>query len=217
MPGRLINAHSIFAIAVAAAKGINAPLRQGGKDSALISLVFAEASLEAFLNESIELASDNSHDAQEPQIVSSFAQLMPDFERSRLESKFQLAHWMLTGKPYEKSAQPYQDFLLLMRVRNTLLHYKPDPPLGIPGEEQLTVVGSTSNKVLDSLRSKNILADLQPGVQASWTAFVSTKAVGEWACNAASQMVLDFLSKLPPSSWESTLKFCYRAPFSVTF
>jgi hypothetical protein len=216
MPGRLINAGSIFGIAVASAKGINAPPRQGGKDAALVSLVFAEASLEAFLNESIELALDHSHDPKEPQIASSFAQLMPDFERSGLESKFQLAHWILTGNPYEKGAQPYQDFLLLMRVRNALLHYKPDPPLEIPGEGQLTA-GSHSNNVLDSLRSKNILADFQPGVQASWTAFVSTKAVAEWACKAASHMVLDFLSKLPPSSWESTLKFCYQAPFSVNF
>jgi hypothetical protein len=218
MPGRLLSAGSIFGIAVASATAINAPPRQGGKDAALVSLVFAEASLEAFLNESIELACDRSHDTQEPQIVSSFAQLMSDFEASRmpLESRFQIAHWMLTGKPYDKGAQPYQDFALLMRVRNALVHFKPDPAIAVSRMGELAPAPS-SNVLLDSLRSKNILADLQQGVQASWTLFVGTKAAAEWACNTAGQMVLDFLSKLPPSSWESNLTFCYRAPFSVNF
>jgi hypothetical protein len=218
MPGRLLSAGTVFGIAVASAKGINAPPRQGGKDAALVSLVFAEASLEAFLNESIELACDRSNDTQEPQIVSSFAQLMSDFEGSRmpLESRFQIAHWMLTGKPYDKGVQPYQDFALLMRVRNALLHFKPDPALAVSRMGEL-VLASNSNTLLDILRSKNILADIAPGVLASWIAFVGTKAAAEWACNTAGQLVLDFLSKLPPSSWESNLTFCYRASFSVNF
>ena len=216
MPGRMLNAGSVFGIAVASAKGIEAPAREGGKQGALVSLVFAEASLEAFLNETIELAWDWSHNTKEPPIVSSFAQLMSDLERSPLQSRFQMAHWMLTGKPYDKDAPPYRDFVLLMRVRNALLHFKPDPAIEIPGEAEVGAA-LNSNAVLDSLKSKNILAILPHGGQASWTLFVGTRAAAEWACNAASQMVLDFLAKVPASSWASVLTVCYRTSFTVDF
>jgi hypothetical protein len=199
-------------------KEISTPPREGGKQATLVSLVFAETALEAFLNESIELSYDWSHSTKEPQMVSSFAQLMSDFEKSRipLESRFQLAHWLLAGRAYDKGAQPYQDFALLMRIRNALLHYKPDPALRIPGEEELYGTPN-SNSALDSLRSKNILAELPAVTQASWILIVGTRAVAEWACHTASQMVLDFLAKLPQSGWADTLKICYGTSFIVNF
>jgi hypothetical protein len=153
------NAPALFSIAVDSAKRIEGAPREGGHKEALVSVVFAAASLEAFLNESVYLA-ENTRCASP--IVSAFAQVMADAEESRaqIQSKFQLGNLVLTGETYEKGAAPYQDFSDLFAVRNLLMH-------GKSNELFLTVTdkpGALLNPlaVIDRLNSKNILHEAQP-------------------------------------------------------
>jgi|SRR6266849_463517 len=120
------NAPTIFSTAAAAATGISAPLRKGGQTGALVSVVFAAASLEALLNEAAYLAELDLPNAVEPGIISAFVQIMEEAEESKAQtqSKFQLAHLAMTGKAYGKGSAPYQDFSLLIAARNALLHLK---------------------------------------------------------------------------------------------
>ena len=55
---RVLNTEVVFHIALDAAKSIAAPLRKGGERAALISVVFAAVSLEAFFNELVEMAQE---------------------------------------------------------------------------------------------------------------------------------------------------------------
>jgi len=151
------NAPTIFSIAAAAAKGISAPPREGGQPAALVSIVFAAASLEALLNESAYLA--EQQEAAEPAVVTAFAQVMDEAEESKaqIQSKFQLAYLVLTGKPYDKGTAPYQDFSLLIAARNALLHFK--------SKEYFSKVDgkpAVFNQValIDKLGSKNILHEM---------------------------------------------------------
>jgi len=96
------NTRVIFSLAVAAAQGITTPLRQGGRSEALVSIVFAAASLEAFLSEAVYLAESAEQKgpvqkAPVPRFVSTFARVMEDAEESKasIESKFHLAHLVL--------------------------------------------------------------------------------------------------------------------------
>ena len=81
------NAPTLFSVAVNSAKRIADAFRVGGHDEALVSVVFAAASLEAFLSESAYLAEVSlqresrdqrlgHHAGAEPAIVSAFAQVM---------------------------------------------------------------------------------------------------------------------------------------------
>src|SRR5664280_953392 len=85
------NAVPIFSVAVDAAKGIDAPPRKGGQMAALVSIVFAAAALEAFLNEAAYLAEismptvGGPETARDPAVVSTFAQIMEDVETARAQ------------------------------------------------------------------------------------------------------------------------------------
>jgi hypothetical protein len=249
-------------MAVAAAKSIVGACRVGGHKEALVSLVFAAAALEAFLNESVYLA-ENTRDA--PPIVSTFAQVMADAEESKtqIQAKFQLGNLVLTGKAYDKGAPPYQDFADLFAVRNALMH-------GKSNELFLTVTGKPGVMVnpvavLERLSSKNILHEPQPDHQkgyvavagdtmkaelilvndsdsttpwssvesvrsiepsalrprgdrlmSRWTYVIGTKAVAQWACNAASRMATDFMEKAPPG-WKQAMESYFLKPFSASF
>jgi hypothetical protein len=50
-----------------------------------------------------------------------------------------------------------------------------------------------------------------------WTYVIGTRAVAEWACNAASHMALDLMDKAPPGRWKEMMDAQFRKAFSVPF
>jgi hypothetical protein len=174
------NAPTLFAIAVDSAKRIAGGPRAGGHNDALVSVVFAAASLEAFLGETAYLAAAKSsfRPKPEPPIVSAFAQVMEDAEESRvqIQSKFQLGNLVLTGKTYDKGAAPYQDFSDLIAVRNLLMHGKSNERfLKVDGKPVLL----NPTAVIDRLASKNILHEAPPEHQKGFVAIVGEKFMAE--------------------------------------
>jgi hypothetical protein len=199
------NAPTLFSIAVESAKRIaGAPrARVGGQKDALVSVVFAAASLDAFLNESAYLAEKSlqrkarelrlGHGVvAEPPIVSAFAQVMKEAEESRAQTqaKFQLAHLVLTQKAYDKGSAPYQDFADLMAVRNLLMH-------GRSNETFLIVDGKPSVLnpvgVVERLASKNILHEPSAGQEGSMMVVVGDTGL-------ADLVLMDEIDKNPPKS-----------------
>lgn len=167
------NAPALFSTSINSARRITAARRAGGQPDALVSVVFAAASLEAFLNESIYLAEISlkrkarelrlGHPVDaEPQIVSAFPKVMREAEESKvpIQFKFQLAHFILTGEVYDKGrSAPYQNFTDLVATRNLLMHGKSD-------ETFLTIDGKPSvlspASIIKRLARKKILHELSP-------------------------------------------------------
>lgn len=198
---RVLNTELIFNIALDAAKSITAPPRQGGEHAALVSVVFAAVSLEAFLNELIGLSQDyHEYFDNQPPVISSFAQLMSELEKIQgsIETRYNMAHWLITGRPYDKASQPYQNFRLLFQVRNDLVHFKPDPLIDEGGAK-------ATPSIIARLQGLNILNNLpEPASNRSWVHLLGTRAVAEWACNTASLVTADMVAKLPTSTWRET-------------
>jgi hypothetical protein len=196
----------LFKIACDSANGIQAPPRQGDQAPALVSIVFSVLTLEAFLNEMSEMMRFPLPD--KPKVVSVLAEFLQDAERSHasLESKFALANWILSRKKFDRGIQPYQDFFLLVRVRNDLVHFKANDAFeeeyreGIGSEA--VPLGTTHQNLINRFSDKNILAENMRG-KVSWTALVKTKAVAEWSCKTAAYMIRDFCAKVPRNyrSW----------------
>ena len=164
MPGRILEAQALFSIAVEAARGIAGELRASGQTAALTSIVFSVISLEAFLNEAREVAHDIKENPSEPEVVTAFSRLMEDADRLSLESKFILSNWLLTGKRADTGRPPYQDFSLLVNLRNALVHFDPNEPWNTFEE----AAALRQKKIITSLESKNILATKVWGI-GSWT------------------------------------------------
>jgi hypothetical protein len=201
--GRVCVSGTLFNVAVEAAKSIKAPLRQGLQQPALTSIVFSVIALEAFVNEATEVAADYLAYANEPQVVTAFVEFMSDAERARmsLESKFILSNWILSGKRLARGEPAYQDFSLLLGLRNDLVHFKPNAVIDLshasPDEMHQRVVGK--------FRSKNILATGTESPLTPWTQLITTKAVALWSCRTAAQMVVDFVQKVPKGGWRTFL------------
>lgn len=204
VPIRIFETGVLFGVALDAARSIKASPRAGGQHSALVSIVFSVVALEAFLNEVTELASDSKKYPPnlEPHSVSVFAEVMSDAERSHatLESKFTLANWILAGRRLDRGAQPYQDFALLIRLRNDLVHFKASDSF-----DQNATPEEIHKDLIARFKDKNILAENESSA-GSWTFLVQTKAVAEWSCKTAALMVTDFCSTIPQSGFRLFLE-----------
>ena len=172
-----------------AARSIAAPFREGGQQPALTSIVFSVVSLEAFLNEVADIALEFYADPA----ISLFVDFMVDAEKSRasLESKFVLSRWILAGQKFDRGSQPYQDFALLLGLRNDLVHFKATEAVALHLRPE-----EIHEKLINKFRSKNILSDeLFPATP--WTYLIETKAVAGWACKTDSRMAVEFYEKMP--------------------
>jgi hypothetical protein len=193
-------------------------IRTGRQMEALTAIVFAATSLEAFINEIADLAAQPLYpEPPEPSFVA-FAGLMEELEKSRasIVSKFWLGKWVLTAAPYDKGAPPYQDFALLIELRNTLVHSRSLDKLDYYDDEVgfVRTVETEAPTVITKLASKHILAELPGPSAVAWITLITTKATARWACNAASALVLSFLEMIPKSRYGDLMRRFYENDFS---
>ena len=200
---RIYEAKVLFAAAVYSAESIPATALEGGQLNALVSIVFSVMAVEAFLNESIGMALFYADFPDEPEVVSVFAECMADARNRRvsLDFKLALANWILVTKKLDKGAQPYQDFEKIVRLRNDLVHFKGNPRFeqnATPEEFHQDLIQRFGNR-------KNLLAqDMEAG---SWIHAIETKAIADWSCKTAAQVVVDLVSKAPPEgAWQNMLR-----------
>ena len=176
---------------------------------ALVVILFAATALEALINEVADLACTAS--LEDPPSVKAFGDLMKEIDKSRvsIEGKYLLAKWVLSGQAYDKGAQPYQDFTMLIKLRNAVAHVKAFEDVRF---EEETGISIQLPKPVRNLEAKNILAvhdvpeDLKHvPMSVSWIGLVCTRAVGRWACNAASAIALSLVEAVPDCSFKCKL------------
>jgi hypothetical protein len=69
------------------------------------------------------------------------------------------------------------------------------------------------DKVMEGLRSRNILAEPPQGEFSDWLDLLGTRAVAGWACNTASAIVLSVLDAFPDGVLKGQANSLYRSTF----
>jgi hypothetical protein len=206
MSGMFINSGHLFGIAKQAYERAKAGAkhdRSHDSNEPLISIVFAAAAGEAFINEIGELASQPTgffpELGSEPDQVQSLAGLLSEVEDARGSTnlKYLIGKLALSGRTFDKGANPYQDFAILMDLRNSLMHLKFDRVESV----RINEVRIHYPSVVAKLRSRSVLALFEDddNAIASWVLRVSTPAVARWACNATARIVKDIVESMPDS------------------
>ncbi len=176
-------------------------------DDPLVAVVFAVLALETFITELGELA-DMARFADTPS-VALLATLLAELERShvQIKVKYQLAATVF-GKPFDKGKQPFQDFDVLVDVRNQLIHLKPRDGFLIGG-------GFVPYEdVVKRLRGKKLLAEKDGNEwNGPWTLKISTRATARWACQTCIAMARSLLEVLPACGYFEAVNRLYSGAF----
>ena len=180
------------------------------QNDALVSIIFCALSLEAFINEVMSFVKDAK---QAGETEAFFDKLINAIEESssnkkNTQHKFMAASLALNNG-FNKGKKPYQDFADLFRLRDCLVHLKPEDVIEEGENGEIRYVG---RKLIESLSNKGIL--LENTTVESITLKVSTAKAALWACNTASEMVQAILDKLPKSfSDNNEVISWYRSEF----
>lgn len=190
--GTYFHAGQIFDIAKKAyEKSVSQTKQNKPSDDALVAIIFAVLTLEAVMSQVIHMA--KSFAKMSPQI-DMFADFFNEFDdaRTSLKDKYFLAHWFLCDKKLNRGTKLYQDFSLLIDIRNALVHLKPD---------KVSVKNKIDN-LLKGLNNRNLLSEgflprYKSGERATWVFYISNSNVAKWACNTAVSMIEGFWKETP--------------------
>ena len=188
------SAAHLFSIAKEAVNRLaNAPSdRDSAHPDALVAILFAAASLEAFANEVGYLAREQLQTNPE---IKTLGQVLEELEASAsIQLKYLLLRGILARALYDKGARPYQDFALLIALRNELVHRKAERYEVDESDAPLT-----ANQLLARLRSKNITAEPRGKKPQVWGLLlaIETRAVANWAVDTVAAMMKDIASAAP--------------------
>lgn len=181
---------------------------QANKDAwpydAIVAVVLAAASLEAFINELAELMAMTkvsrqnwNHPIALPPELANFAETMDEIEGSRgtITLKFLVASQVLGGKIFDKGRAPYQDFATLITLRNDIMHLKPKDTF-----DDETPGAVTWPKYVTNFQNRGLAQKPPDGVGASWFDLLATDRLARWACETALSMILAVLDFIPDSN-----------------
>jgi hypothetical protein len=108
--------------------------------------------------------------------------------------KYLIASQTLSGIMFNKGTNPFQDFALLITLRNDLMHLKPKDQLeqADDGTPSLRAPG-----YITSLQQRGLAQAVDQRVMMSWFNILQTPEMAAWACETAKQIVLAVLSFIP--------------------
>lgn len=181
------------------------------QNDALVSIVFSALALEAFINEVLSLAKDAKQDGFTEAFLDNLIESIDESNSNKKSTreKFMLASEAL-GSGFKKGENPYQDFADLFKLRDCLVHLKPEDRIETEDNGEIKYLG---RKLTERLRSKDIFQ--QYTRLESITLLVSTAKAAFWACMTASNMVNAILDKIPQSEFtkDNEVLNVYRSLF----
>jgi hypothetical protein len=139
------------------------------------AVVNAACALEAFMNEELEVL--RSMQEKKWKLV---VDTLMDQSRLSLEDKYLLFAQLRLGKTFDKSAEPFQSFSLLIALRNALVHYQPE----------FAPIESFPCRKIQRLESKFRFTSNEHGAKMSWDDQVLNAECAYWACWTARKMIV---------------------------
>jgi len=158
----------------------------------IVGIIFSAMAIETFLNEVIEQGSGLQHiliSKAEKERIQTMTSVLGKLEEQRvsLRAKIEMAHFILKGKSLDTGGLPYQDFSLLIDLRNALVHKRPETfETALPLDLSVTI---KPHPLVNRLAKRKIIP-LPPKRSApQWETYISVPEVAVWAHNLAIDMV----------------------------
>ena len=144
-----------------------------------VCVTLAAAAFEGFLN---ELAETFAYEGATGS-GALMSELLAEAEAARSQAifKFRLAAFALTGKLPSKGDQRIQDLTCLVRLRNSMLHLRPEPMFDLDAEPHIERPLQISHLI-----DRKVIQEPH-GYVGSWRQLVSDSRVAKWAFETATE------------------------------
>lgn len=172
--------------------------------SSFVAILFSAFALEAWVNELLDLVQcdDSYWSPPETKLLAAFASQL-ERRNTSLDLRIQLIATGLRGQPLDPGRQPYQDFALLVRIRNVLVHAKPEHFDNGSGAQ------NEPHAILRELEERGVFELERVGVVNLLHGTLTMRSVGKWAYGAATRMAEALAEMLPPSGLRSSMEIAF--------
>jgi len=172
----------------------------------VITLVLSAIGIESFINEMTEFASNSSFTENEPIEIKVLGALLSDLEKEKAQvgAKIQLAYYILTRQQLKVGELPYQDFALLISIRNALVHKKPEK-FHYPTDIESPEPEFEQHKFIKRLSERKVIELPSKTETPQWYAYIHKPEVARWSYNVAVQMVKLIIDIVPPGLFKNRL------------
>jgi hypothetical protein len=171
--------------------------------SSFVAILFSAFALEAWVNDLLDnvQCEDPYWSPPETKTLAAFADQL-EGRGSSIELRIQLIAAGLTGKAMDAGRQPYQDFALLIRIRNMLVHAKPEHFESDSSQNE-------PHAILRKLEERGVFELERAGVVNLLHGTLTIPAVGRWAYGAAIRMVEALGEMLPQGGLRSSMEIAF--------
>jgi hypothetical protein len=208
LPAYFFNAPHIWLLARDArdrARAVVAANLDASAVDAVAAVILAAAASEGFIKELSELcAVPRAYQLAAP--LGEFGRKLQEMEgtRSPTPEKYKAATAILSGKAFDNGGHLSQDFRLLFKVRDALIHIKAIDQAG-PLEGDMTTF--TMPDFVKEFQRRGLAKASTKDIGAGWLDALETDRMASWACETALNMMLAVLGLIPDCPSDPTSEF----------
>jgi len=166
---------------------------------ALSVVLFAAMTVETFLNELGELA---SQEGRRDERMRALADSLEEVEDSRGSVRLKLLTiGIALGHPIRKGEEPYQSFNLLFKVRDAIVHLKPYRHTFT----ETGVIVEPANLLDQLYRQRRLILDPAIRPAQSFLSQIATPAMCNWSVETAGRVLAHVVALLPEGDFKQRL------------
>jgi hypothetical protein len=166
-------------------------------EDTIVCIMFATAYSDGFLNDLVEYPDDFL-----PECIITLRKKWSDLSRIPLYLKYQIVKLTLSGEFYNEAKQPFKDFRLLIKLRNNIVHLKPE-------RMKIKSEGKWEYKYPNYLKELEKRKLLKKDARSSWVNRIRTLEMAKWACRTALNITHSIIDAFPEGEFKVFLgSFC---------
>ena len=141
-------------------------------------------------------------------LLNGYAAVMGELEdkKESLIVKYHMALLIFSGETWKEGDLAFQDFKLLVSLRNAVVHMKIDlwkVPLERGKREPERAIDQYP-KFIKQLREKKLIDP--PTKSTSWLDLLRDQRVAKWVCSSAAKVTYEFTNAIPPGRFKQMLQ-----------
>ncbi len=180
------------------------------------ALFFSATALEAFINDYPVLIKPflvyEAEKGKQPECIKLAFNLLCELEEQRAstKTKFELLHYILTGKAFDHDLQIYKDLIFLFELRNEIAHPKVRN-ISLKKDEFEIDETAQLQSVKARLQSRNLLSGHE-NFYGPLYVMLEAKTVADWSVRLAIDVVNYFVETTPECRFKKELLVSYIIP-----
>ncbi|ENJ1591351.1 hypothetical protein AB0539_004711 [Vibrio parahaemolyticus] len=163
---------------------------------ASVAIMMSAMALECYINDFTQRVTHHNSICEDNEIIAKLSFFLNEYENNNnsLKSKIDLIFYILNGEKTDKGSRLYQDLDMLLQLRNSYVHRKPEST----GKNGLEV--EKPHKYVRFFVERKLIENPPEKYPPIWSYALNSPKVAQWALNTVKAVINNITASLPEES-----------------